>query len=75
MAEKNLLKLCGLWKRKDKEGKAFYSGSLSYSTNLLLFSNSYKKDDDKQPDLLLYIVKREQKEKTEQNSDDSEIPF
>jgi len=75
MADKNLLKLCGLWKQKDKEGKTYYFGSLSYSTNLLLFPNSYKKEGEKQPDLLLYIVKKEQKEKTEQDSDDSEISF
>lgn len=75
MADKNLLKLCGLWKQKDKEGKTYYFGSLSYSTNLLLFPNSYKKEGEKQPDLLLYIVKKEQKEKAEQDSDDSEISF
>jgi len=75
MSDKNLLKLCGLWKQKDKEGKTYYFGSLSYSTNLLLFPNSYKKEGEKQPDLLLYIVKKEQEEKQKQDSDDSEIPF
>ena len=75
--QKGMIKLCGLWKSQSKDSKVYYSGGLSYSTNLLLFPNTYKKSpDDKQPDLVLYIGKREKKEdKPKDPGDDSEIPF
>ena len=69
-----MIKLCGPWKSQTSEGKVYYSGGLSYSTNLLLFPNAYKESpDDKKPDLILYIGKREKKEKPELDNED--IPF
>ena len=74
--QKGMIKLCGLWKRQTSEGKTYYLGSLSYSTNLLLFPNAYKESpDDKKPDLILYIGKREKKEKPEKKESGDEIPF
>jgi len=70
-----MIKLCGLWKSQTSEGKVYYSGGLSYSTNILLFPNSYKKEGDKNPDLILYIGKREKKEKPEKKEQGDEIPF
>ena len=71
--QQGMIKLCGLWKSQTSEGKVYYSGGLSYSTNLLLFPNAYKESpDDKKPDLILYIGKREKKEKPES---EEEIPF
>ena len=75
-----LVKLTGLWKQKDKEGKTYYSGGLTYSTNILLFPNSYKKEGDKQPDLNLFICKKKKKEEKPkfQDSEDpggDEVPF
>ena len=80
--QKTMFKLCGLWKQQGKgeEGKTYYSGSLSYSTNLLLFPNRYKESpDDKQPDLILYIAKKEKKPKPtdegEETGSKDEVPF
>ncbi|MBA7631746.1 hypothetical protein ES703_39281 [subsurface metagenome] len=76
--QKDLIRLCGLWKSETSEGKAYYYGSLSYSTNLLLFTNDYKESpDDKKPDLILYIGKREKKEQKPQQPKDTtnEVPF
>ncbi len=56
---KGMIKLCGLWKSQTNEGKVYYSGGLSYSTNLLLFPNKYKESpDDKKPDLILLSAQR-----------------
>lgn len=79
--EQSMIKLCGLWKNKTKDGKVYYSGGLTYSSNLLLFSNAYKESpDDKKPDLILYIGKKEKKEdnpKTQESEDpgSEDIPF
>lgn len=71
----DIIKLCGLWKNKTKDGKTYYSGGLTYLTNLILFNNEYKRGEN-DPDLILYIAKKEQKPKSqEQEVDDDEIPF
>jgi len=76
--QKTMFKLCGLWKQQSADGKTYYSGSLTYSTNLLLFPNKYKEPNNKQPDLILYIAKKEKKAKpadeTKPPSED-EVPF
>jgi len=75
--EKNnggMIKLCGLWKKEGKEGNVYYSGKLSYSTNLILFPNKYKQNE-KDPSLILYIAKFEKKEKPKESDADNEIPF
>lgn len=76
-----LVKLTGLWKQEDKDGKVYYSGGLSYSTNILLFPNKYKQSaDDKNPDLILYIAKKEKPkpkapDPEEDPGKDEDIPF
>lgn len=77
--ESGMIKLTGLWKSQTKDGKTYYSGGLSYSTNLLLFPNQYKEPGDKNPDLILYISKKERKDKPKaeptDDPDSSDIPF
>jgi len=75
--QQGMIKLCGLWKSQTKDGKVYYSGGLSYSTNILLFPNKYKESaDDKKPDLILYIAKKEKKEeKTKIQEPGDEVPF
>lgn len=58
------IKIGGLWKKESKDGTVFYSGNLSYSSNILLFKNRYKKSE-KDPDLILYIAQKLKKEKKE----------
>lgn len=73
---KGMIKLCGLWKNQTKDSKVYYSGGLSYSTNLLLFPNAYKESsDDKKPDLILYIARKEKKEGPEKTETGDEVPF
>ena len=58
------IKLTGLWKQESRSGDVYYSGSLTYSTNILLFKNQYKKSE-RDPDLILYIAEKVKKEKKE----------
>jgi len=59
------VKLTGLWKQQSKSGDVYYSGSLTYSTNLLMFKNKFKKSD-RDPDLILYISEKKKKEKDDE---------
>lgn len=78
--ENNMVKIGGLWRQESsKDGSVFYSGALSYSSNILIFKNKFKKNE-RDPDLILYVSKREQKERQEDQEDqeapeDSGIPF
>jgi len=75
MEKNNLIKLTGLWKKEGKDGNVFFQGKLSYNTNLLLFKNQYK-NSEKDPDLILYIGKAENKEQQKKPELDNEgIPF
>jgi len=75
-----MVKLCGLWKNETKAGKTYYSGNLTYSTNILIFPNEYKEGHDNRPDVIAYIARKEEKKKPE-NQDlesgepDDQIPF
>ena len=79
--QQGMIKLCGLWKSQTKDGKVYYSGGLSYSSNLLLFPNKYKESpDDKKPNLILYIARKEKKEDKPRTQDaedpgSEDIPF
>jgi len=57
----NAIKLTGLWKSKDKEGKTFLSGSLSPVSKVLVMPNTFKKEG-KGPDYYLYVGVNEKKE-------------
>ena len=75
MEKNNLIKLTGLWKKEGKDGNVFFQGKLSYNTNLLLFKNQYK-NNEKDPDLVLYIGKAEKKEQQKKlEPEGGEIPF
>ncbi|MBA7496146.1 hypothetical protein ES702_06744 [subsurface metagenome] len=71
--EKTMVKLCGLWKSKTREGVTFYSGKLTYSSQLLVFKNKYKKEDDKNPDLIVYISEYKKKEKPAEAEEPDEL--
>jgi len=58
------IKIGGLWKKEGKDGTVFYQGGLSYSSNLLLFKNKFKRSE-RDPDLLLYVAQKLKKEKKE----------
>ena len=55
------LKLTGLWRGKDRNGETFYSGSVNPTVRLMIFKNSYKKED-RDPDLIAYLVPAEKKD-------------
>ena len=71
----DMIKITGLWKKEGKNG-VFYSGSLGYGAQVLIFANKFKKEP-KDLDLNLYIApKAEPEEKAkEERADDSEIAF
>ena len=56
------IKLTGLWRKESRNGNVYYQGSLSYSTNIFMFKNKFKKSD-RDPDLILYISEKKKKEK------------
>lgn len=62
-----MIKVTGLWKNVDKNGKAYLSGYFG-SAKILIFPNEYKKEE-KHPDYILNIV--ENKKETERKSEDS----
>lgn len=69
-----MIQLAALWKKDSKNGRTYYTGKLG-DGRLLLFKND-KKTDEKQPDLILYLVgdeKREAKGKPPAREDD--LPF
>jgi hypothetical protein len=76
-----LIKLTGLWKQESKAGKAYYSGNLGSGAQLQLWSNQFKEEGDRRPDLILYLVKREPKKKPEdkpqepKDPGDDSVPF
>jgi len=73
------IQLSGLWKQQSRAGKTYYSGSLGPNAQLQLFPNQYKKAEDRRPDLILYLVKREPKKReelpTKEDPGDDEVPF
>lgn len=79
MEKDTKVKLANLYKNTSQGGVEYYSGSFTYGTKLLLYTNTYKKED-KDPDMILYIVKKERKPKEQApaettKEEDGEIPF
>lgn len=64
-----MIKLTGLWKQKDKDGKGFLTGSLNPISKLLILQNSYKKEGDNAPDYFLYVTANEKKPPAQQQDD------
>jgi len=44
-----MIKLCGLWENKDKDGNAYFQGKLGYGTKVIIFRNTYQ-SGEKSPD-------------------------
>lgn len=67
-------RLLSLWKNTSKNGNAYYTGKIG-NVGLIAFENN-DKQNDKQPDLTIY-VKEEQKEEVEkkENKDIENDPF
>jgi len=77
--EAQRLQLSGMWKQESKTGKVYYSGSLG-NLILQLWPNKFKESqEDRKPDLILYVVKRKPKprptEQTEGAKTDEEVTF
>jgi uncharacterized protein (DUF736 family) len=54
------VKLTGLWKQTDKNGKTYLSGTLSPISKVLVMPNTFKKED-KDPDYYFYLGANEKK--------------
>tara|TARA_Y100001949_G_C15888962_1_gene287252 strand:- start:281 stop:511 length:231 start_codon:yes stop_codon:yes gene_type:complete len=73
----DLLKICGVWKNKDKNGNEYFSGNYTYGTKLLIMHNSYK-EKNSDPDYIVYLAPK--KSKREEDSDgqadiETDVPF
>ena len=81
MALSELIELTGLWLKESADGKKFFSGSLGRS-KLLIFKNNFKEDEN-QPDYILYVTKRAKREDNgddfedaaEEHTHDEDMPF
>jgi hypothetical protein len=51
----DLIKLGGLWKNKDKNGRAYLAGKLSPTVRILIFTNEFK-TEERQPDYQIYLA-------------------
>ena len=58
----NMLNLCGLWSKKDKNDNEYFVGKLTYSTRLMVFKNKNKKLE-KDPDYYITICKNDPKKR------------
>lgn len=65
-----MIQLAAFWKKDSKNGRTYYQGKMG-SGKLLLFKND-KKQEEKQPDLILYIVSENDKKPHEAKD---EAPF
>ncbi len=62
----------GVWEKKSKEGKQYWTGKMPDGKPFSMFRNEYKKEGDNQPTFRILI--NEPKVQTEtQNNDD--LPF
>ena len=75
---KDLLKVGGLWKNTDKNGNDCFSGDFTFGTKMLVFKNTFKKQEN-EPDFNVFLSpkrkpnKQDTEQKTEPETDD--IPF
>ncbi|GAI96784.1 unnamed protein product [marine sediment metagenome] len=72
--DKQRILLTGLWQRKNKKGEVYYAGNLSYGATVLLFKNE-KKNNERSPDMMLYMVGKEDQEELDYAGSEGEIPF
>jgi len=63
-----MVRLCGLWLEKNGDGKTMLKGSLG-SGRLVILPN-YHKENDRQPDYVVYVDQKEQRNAEPQNIPD-----
>ena len=72
-----MIKLSGLWMKKDKNGNTYFSGSLN-GANILIFKNK-SKEKPNQPDYNFFVAEKKKDEKSESSESSEfgkeEIPF
>ena len=67
-----LVQITGLWSNSDKNGKKYLSGYMG-NAKVLILENGFK-EEEKQPDYILYIApKKKDGEQTEKSEET--IPF
>lgn len=71
----DMLSLCGLWARKDKNGVEYFTGKLTYTTRLMVFKNK-RKNSEREPDYYITISKNERDNQSDnQTGSGNIIPF
>ena len=73
----DLLKMCGVWKNKDKNGNEYFSGNYTYGTKLLIMHNSYK-EKNSDPDYIVYLAPKKSKREEDSGSQadiETDVPF
>lgn len=55
MTQSNLIRLTGLWTRRDGEGTRYLSGSVSPSSSLVVLPNRRKRREE-EPDFIAYLA-------------------
>lgn len=57
-----MIEIAALWENVSKKtGEVYFSGYLG-GAKLMVFTNKFKKDGDKQPTLKVYVTEKEKKE-------------
>lgn len=81
-----MLRIAGLWRQCDKEGREFWSGPLNSQVRVLVFRNSFKQKES-DPDFTLCLAPEQKKannsarqtqtqpEQRETAPTEDEIPF
>jgi len=69
-----LINLCGLWKRKDKNDNEFFIGKLTQSTRIFIFKNRNLKSDSS-PDYYICLSKIERETDGSKDIDEGQDVF
>jgi len=64
-----MIRLCGLWASKTKDGRTYLSGGATFGTRVVILPNSFKKKE-KDPDYMLWLAEK-QKYEAQENSEES----
>ena len=68
-----MVKLGGLWKNTDKNGRTYYRGKLGAYSAIIIFKNE-RKTKETEPDLTAYIAESEPKGERAQEARTEEKP-
>lgn len=69
----DLFKISGLWINKDKNGNQYLSGQWGSNIKLIIFKNTKKRPDSKDPDYNVFLAPIEPKPKEEKKEDHSDF--